>query len=474
MSEVIALKASAAAVPLLAAFFVAAFIYAAHRSLRRVWLGRELGRARQHASPADRSEKTRGQEREPGEWKPVKFDYPRVEPSPVHFSVVKPIPYRPFKWGEYHVTMGIRAMPWDEWVELDREFPQYYKVCDYRIRTSGDRLLKVNDAQPGVVGSGHAAAREYMYELSEYLSRRHPDVYSVTRHPVSKLEHENGWYGEGRIKEITIIPFQVNYDLDADEPLKVARMLIQEDFTIMLEGSDGRYYLQAGAMCVAGSWRLEDKIGMPLEDIHVSGHVPQYKTRLQMSMDRFFRRMPLDKPVVRNNYGFQVVQEPAARRPAPAPGSLLDVDPDELAWAATMNGDENKSEYERARHIFDQSDAATSKLEQEVEAEEEGKEKSTLTALRLRTERQTLRRLPRTGAIVFGIRVYQTRLEELVREPGVPGRIASAIRSWPEDVARYKARGAYESILPYLDRCHADQVEKGVISEDDKRQNFPF
>lgn len=42
------------------------------------------------------------------------------------------------------------------------------------------------------------------------------------------------------------------------------------------------------------------------------------------------------------------------------------------------------------------------------------------------------------------------------------------------DSCRYKARGAYESILPYLDRCHADQVEQGVISEDDKKQDFPF
>ena len=56
--------------------------------------------------------------------------------------------------------------------------------------------------------------------------------------------------------------------------------------------------------------------------------------------------------------------------------------------------------------------------------------------VRMRVERQTLRRLPRTGAIVFTIRVYLTRLEDLVAEPGVPGRLASAIRSWPEDVAR--------------------------------------
>ena len=163
-------------------------------------------------------------------------------------------------------------------------------------------------------------------------------------------------------------------------------------------------------------------------------------------MGRFFRRLPLDKPVVRNNYSFQLVAEPSMRNPPPAPGSLLDVDPDELAWAVTMNGDEDNTEYERAKHINDQyPDPDPDSQPAEAQAREETGsmfklEKAecavTPATLRLRTERQTLRRLPRTGAIVFTIRVYQTRLEDLAKEPGVPGRAASAIRGWPEDVAR--------------------------------------
>ena len=39
---------------------------------------------------------------------------------------------------------------------------------------------------------------------------------------------------------------------------------------------------------------------------------------------------------------------------------------------------------------------------------------------------------------------------------------------------RYKARGAYEAILPFLDRCHAEQVAKGIVSEDEKKNNFPY
>lgn len=68
-------------------------------------------------------------------------------------------------------------------------------------------------------------AEELLYELAEYLSRRHPDVYTVTRHPVSAREDENGWYGEGRIKTITIVPFQETHNLELEEPLKAARSL---------------------------------------------------------------------------------------------------------------------------------------------------------------------------------------------------------------------------------------------------------
>ena len=50
----------------------------------------------------------------------------------------------------------------------------------------------------------------------------------------------------------------------------------------------------------------------------------------------------------------------------------------------------------------------------------------------------------------------------------------------PADVGlalcRYKARGAYESILPLLDEAHAEQIAKGIVSEADKKSNanFPF
>lgn len=382
--------------------------------------------------------------REPGEWTPVAFAYPHVAPCPDDVATLKPVPYRPFKWGEYHVTMGIRSMPWDEWIELDREFASFHRIREHRIETRGEKLVQVLPERPGLVKGGHDAAVELVHELAEYLSRRFPDVYHVRR---SDTSSETGWDGQAPIEDVTIVPLGKTYSLRDGDPLTVAALLVQEDLAIMIEGTDGRYYLQGGAILIPGMWRLRDKIGMSLDDIHISGTVPQFESKLQLSMSRFFRRMPVDKPVVRNNYSFQVVSPRAEADP---------LDPDELAWCRTMKGDEDVAEGEPGflRAEYPGTDGGNFSAHSDLADSSAPVDPS---LVRLRVERQTLRRLPRTGAIVFTIRVYLTPLEELVKEPDVPGRLASAIRSWPEDVARYKARSVFESILGYLDEHHERQ-----------------
>ena len=55
---------------------------------------------------------------------------------------------------------------------------------------------------------------------------------------------------------------------------------------------------------------------------------------------------------------------------------------------------------------------------------------------------------------MFGFHTYLYKIEDLVRERGVAGRLASAVRSWPEDVATYKGRDMYREVLVgYLDEC---------------------
>jgi hypothetical protein len=47
-------------------------------------------------------------------------------------------------------------------------------------------------------------------------------------------------------------------------------------------------------------------------------------------------------------------------------------------------------------------------------------------------------KLPRTGAILFGIRLNQYPLSELIRDPNIAARLARALESMPDEVAAYK------------------------------------
>lgn len=67
----------------------------------------------------------------------------------------------------------------------------------------------------------------------------------------------------------------------------------------MFEKEDGQYYLLAGSILLAGFWKLEDKLGMPLSEIHYAADVPGYKDKLEKGMTNFFKRVQPNGPVQR-------------------------------------------------------------------------------------------------------------------------------------------------------------------------------
>lgn len=57
----------------------------------------------------------------------------------------------------------------------------------------------------------------------------------------------------------------------------------------------------------------------------------------------------------------------------------------------------------------------------------------------LRVERQTLRRLPISDTILFTIKTYTTKMEDVCRnDPTTTQRLASAVRNWPPEMVEYK------------------------------------
>ncbi len=153
-------------------------------------------------------------------------------------------------------------------------------------------------------------------------------------------------------------------DLDSGQnPLLTAARLVQDDL-LLLQRDNAGWRLVAGCLCFPSSWVLSEKLGKVLAEIHapVPGFGPG--TRQAEVMARMFDALRVETPMIRWNF------------------SLYG---DERLHHPDVSGPEERrfGTGERADPVF------------------------------LRVERQTLRKLPETGAIAFTIRISVDPLERL-------------------------------------------------------------
>lgn len=133
-------------------------------------------------------------------------------------------------------------------------------------------------------------------------------------------------------------------------------------------------------------------------------------------------------------------------------------DPVELSWSHSSNGPEALFDHTVKRSVVKPEDGFH--YERQVPPAATRPEE-----VAMRSERQTLRKLPKSGAVLFTIRTHLTPIPTMAKEPGVPGRLASAMRSWPEDVQWYKGVRRFRDVcLPYLDAAHEEQVASGIFT----------
>lgn len=190
----------------------------------------------------------------------------------------------------------------------------------------------------------------------------------------------------------------------------VAARTVWEDLCVCQADADGTYRLTAAAVAFPTDWRLSEKFGQPLDFIHRPIH--GYAEQLSAGVNHFFATLKPDQIFGRANWF--VMASDALRY-------LPDDDP------AT-----------RFAHVT---------------ADNAG---DTLFA---RCERQTLRRLPETGAVLFTIGVAVEPLANLPAD--MVAFIADALTAQPDGeherraapfyadgLARYASRRNYESETP--------------------------
>lgn len=196
-------------------------------------------------------------------------------------------------------------MNWDEWIELDNHYMRYHDDKARRIASRGSKCCRTApEAFDGAI--------ELLEELCSYLPQRYPTLFKQTPVGIDNL-------ATGESFNIVERPLK-------EDPMAIAARLVQDDLAIMFEKPDGQYYLLAGAILLAGFWRLSDKFGMPLSEIHTSGDVPGFKDKLEKSMMNFFRRVQPENPVLRNNYFIQVDEDLAWSH------SIGDEDSEGIGW----------------------------------------------------------------------------------------------------------------------------------------------
>lgn len=259
---------------------------------------------------------------------------------------------------------------------LQRRLPMAPWMADHTLRLPGTGPIALADwLQRDEVFAEQMALRD------DLITRRPGDVHALQDGALPAAEellalvlaHLEGVPGYVREGATLRRPDGVRVALDGP-PLLTAGRLVQEDLVLLErpEGTD-EHVLTGAVLCFPSNWTLAQKLGRPLSRIHLP--VAVYDAGVAKRVQRLFDAIRPEAPLMRANfiaYGHADLHSPRPEfsRHTPGPGEV--------------------------RYI--------------------------------RSERQTLLRLPRSRAVVFSIHVYQMPLEAL--DPDERARLEVVRPGW--------------------------------------------
>lgn len=260
--------------------------------------------------------------------------------------------------------------------------------ADRQLDRKRDILARHHDETFGALDVAAAASDELLTTLREHLFEMFPDRYA----PASSRA-----FGAGVLDPRDGTGYVDPGEAAQLHPLDLAARLVPEDLCLHLPGPDGALRLVAASVAFPSGWVLSEKLGRPVGEIHAP--VPSYASTIEHPVDRVMTALTPERGIWRLN------------------GSLFDDD-------------------ELFRPTYQERKAPIGVPQDVV----------------LRVERQTLRRLPRTGAVVFTIRTMIDPLTSIADDPAACARLAQWVRALPHDQRVYKRLAALAAdVLPWLD-----------------------
>lgn len=288
-----------------------------------------------------------------------------------------------------HLKMGTRGLDLDAWLAPDR-----FRDAELAIRA---RLLDEHrDDVFGALPGTEAASQESLALVTEWLAAHGvggpagADAPAGTGAPAGTDAHPPvAGSGHSAAAPAT----------GGEHPLIAAGRMVQEDLCLMVR-RDGGWHLDAAVLCFPTLWLLADKLGRDNAAVHAP--VPYFAEELLARVDGFFDRLRPSTPVWRRNFSLM-------------PGPLLclaarEFDPPLTSLALADDG----------------------------------------SPLWLRSERQTLRRLPESDAILFTIKVQIAPASVLRSRPDRARDLAAMYAHLDAAAHGYKMGG--DTLVPALCR----------------------
>lgn len=246
---------------------------------------------------------------------------------------------------------------------------------------------------------GHEIAQWDVVDIVlRHLTRFAPDQFSLQ-------QDGERWHWTNRLlNEETVFTFGDAATLP-HAPLDWVGRQVQEDLIVL---SSDNATLVAGQLCFANDWCLDEKLGLPFWQIHAP--ITPIVEPMMQAARKLMERLPVGRPVWRANWSVKISDQ-------------LDM---------------------TSRH--------SRRLRQQLAEKLPYLTPDTIgNQLYVRVERQTLTRLPRSGAILFGIHTYQNLLANEAADPQRAKQMAQVFSTTPSEMLAYKSMTDFlPALLTYL------------------------
>lgn len=261
---------------------------------------------------------------------------------------------------------------------------ELFPDADYRFHLTL-RRAELRDFFRAQDGSGRVLAERRRWLESE--PARYAALQPEADAPWREFEREAAaWVGDA----------QTRGESTLDGPASVIAWgkRLEPDFLLLMPDDAGDFRLRGGALCFPTSWALEEKLGRTLDEIHAV--VPGLNAALGPPIRQFLARLRPGPAYLRSNWGFAATPELNLHPSRPRPRLAPPLDPSRL-W--------------------------------------------------LRVEHQALALLPRSGGIVFAIRIALHPWQELREDPALRAGVRRALATMTDELAVYKGIAAVRAEL---------------------------